>query len=92
MIKKITAPPSTTSHHKLAVLLPSLASIEGVNLLSSLSPPDNHFHRPRADPANFSAVKVTPHAVLMVNDYETLEFIAKKMFVTKGIPWTKALQ
>lgn len=91
MDQKITAEAATPLHHKLAVLFPSLAQIEHVDLLRSLVPPEQHFHKPKAEPANYSAVKVLPWVEPRVCDYDVLEYIAKKMFVTKGIPWRKAL-
>ena len=57
----------------------------------ALSPADLHFHHPRGDAANFSAVTVTPRATPLVTEYEALEFITRNMFVTKGHPWRKAL-
>ncbi|ORY92394.1 S-adenosyl-L-methionine-dependent methyltransferase [Leucosporidium creatinivorum] len=88
---KITAPPGTTLHHKLAVLMPSLGTLERQELLSGLNPADSHFHRPRGDPAAFSPIKVTPHVSTPVENYEALEYVARNMFIAKSTPWQKAV-
>jgi mitochondrial transcription factor 1 len=71
--------------------MPSLGTLERQELLSGLTPADSYFHRPRGDPANFSAIKVTPHVSVPVENYEALEFVARNMFVAKSSPWQKAI-
>lgn len=91
LVQKITAPPGTSLHHKLAVTVPALAELNRVELLSGLNPPDLHFHRPRGDPALFSPMKVTPHVSTDLNNYEALEYVARNMFIAKSLPWPKAV-
>ncbi|GAA5899370.1 hypothetical protein JCM6882_009101 [Rhodosporidiobolus microsporus] len=88
---KILANPGDNIHHKLSVLIPSLATISRINTLSNYQPPEAYFHKPRGDPALYSAVKVTPFEQPKVKNYEALEYITKNMFVTKALPWHKAL-
>ncbi|GAA5941654.1 hypothetical protein JCM1841_006918 [Sporobolomyces salmonicolor] len=89
--KKIFAKPGEVAHHKLAVLLPALAKLERVEIMSGLRPADMHFHRPRGDPAIISGVKATPHVTPLVKNYDALEYIARHMFVGKATSWSKAL-
>lgn len=71
--------------------MPALAAIETVSLMSGFSPAEQHFHKPRGDPALVSAVKVTPHPKPLVDDFESLEYVARNMFVAKSQPWQKAI-
>ena len=89
--QKVLARPGTSLHHKLAVLLPSIGSVERLQLMSGLNPVDSHFHRPRGDPALFSPVKVTPHAQCATNNIEALEYVTRNMFIAKAQPWSKAI-
>ncbi|GAA6060515.1 hypothetical protein JCM10212_005596 [Sporobolomyces blumeae] len=89
--KKIFAQPGEMAHHKLAVLLPVLAEMSYVNIMSDFRPADSHFHRPRGDPAHIKAVKVVPRATSLVRNFEALEYCARHMFVGKAMPWPKAV-
>lgn len=77
-------------HHKLSVLLEAVVEITPTATMVGFSPAGLHFHHPRGDPANFGAMKLTPHAVLP-EAYDALENIARHMFVTKGHPWQRAI-
>lgn len=68
-----------------------LGEIKPVPLMNGLFPVDQHFHRPRGDPALFSAVKVTPHVESGVDSFDAYEFIATRMFISKSAPWKKAV-
>ncbi|GAA6002351.1 hypothetical protein JCM10207_001077 [Rhodosporidiobolus poonsookiae] len=89
--KKLFAPPGDPSHHKLSVLVPTLADVQRIQTLSDFRPAEQHFHKPRGDPALFGAVKVTPHEKPRVKNYDALEFITRNMFVGKATPWPRAL-
>ncbi|GAA6018580.1 hypothetical protein JCM11491_006451 [Sporobolomyces phaffii] len=89
--KKIFAQPGETAHHKLSVLLPSLAHLEYVNTLSEFRPVETNFHKPRGDPAHVKAVKVTPRVRPLVANYDSLDYVAKHMFIGKAMPWPKAV-
>ncbi|KAK4051232.1 hypothetical protein OIV83_003054 [Microbotryomycetes sp. JL201] len=89
--QKVVAPPGTTAHHKLSVLMPTLAEIRVIQTMSSLSPPEQHFHKPRNDAAIVQAIEVTPHLKPLVQDFEVLEYVTRSMFVAKSHPWTKGL-
>ncbi|KAM0787522.1 hypothetical protein ACM66B_003593 [Microbotryomycetes sp. NB124-2] len=88
---KVVAPPGTSAHHKLSVLMPTLADIRQIQTMSSLSPPELHFHKPRNDAAVVSALEVTPRVEPLVNDFEVLEYVTRNMFVSKSQSWTKGL-
>ncbi|GAA5838940.1 hypothetical protein JCM11251_003743 [Rhodosporidiobolus azoricus] len=88
---KIFANPGDSAHHKLSVLIPSLATLQRIQTMHNYQPPEAYFHKPRGNPALFSAIKVTPREKAMVKNYEALEFITRSMFVTKVHPWHKAL-
>ncbi|KAK4056030.1 hypothetical protein OIO90_003025 [Microbotryomycetes sp. JL221] len=88
---KILAPPGSKSHHKLSVLIPALVNVKVVETMTTLSPPEQHFHKPRHDPAIVEAVEVVPHVTPLVQDYEVLEFVARNMFVSKSQSWTKGI-
>ncbi|GAA5870308.1 hypothetical protein JCM3774_004637 [Rhodotorula dairenensis] len=88
---KLFAKPGDAHYHKLSVLLHPLAEIEQTEILSQLLPADHHFHRPRNDPGQTSAVKVTPRAESLVKSYDALEYVTRHMFVSKATPWRKAL-
>lgn len=89
--QKLFAKPGDAHYHKLSVLLHPLAEIEQTEILSQLLPADHHFHRPRNDPGQTSAVKVTPRAESLVKSYDALEYVTRHMFVSKATPWRKAL-
>lgn len=89
--KKIFAQPGERDHHKLSVLLPSVAHMEYVNILSDFRPVETNFHKPRGDPGHVKAIKVVPRIRPLVMNYESLEYIAKHMFVGKAMPWPKAV-
>ncbi|GAA5868832.1 hypothetical protein JCM1840_005136 [Sporobolomyces johnsonii] len=89
--KRIFAKPGEQAHHKLAVLLPALANLERIEIMSGFRPADMHFHRPRGDPAIVSGVKVTPRETPLVKNYDALEYVARNMFVGKATEWSKAL-
>ncbi|GAA5981801.1 hypothetical protein JCM10908_004613 [Rhodotorula pacifica] len=88
---KLFAQPGDAHYHKLSVLLHPLAQIEQTEILSQLLPADHHFHRPRNDPGQTSAVKVTPRGESLVKSYDALEYVTRHMFVSKATPWRKAL-
>ncbi|GAA5946009.1 hypothetical protein JCM10213_005447 [Rhodosporidiobolus nylandii] len=88
---KVNAAPGEPAHHKLSVLIPSLGTVSRVGTMSNFRPPSAFFHKPRGDPGMFAAVKVVPHAKPLVQNYEALEYITRNMFVTKAVPWHKAL-
>ncbi|GAA5944919.1 RNA polymerase specificity factor [Sporobolomyces koalae] len=89
--KKIFAKPGEPAHHKLSVLLPSIAHLQYVHIMSDFRPVEAHFHKPRGDPAHVKAIKVTPRIEPLVKNYDSLDFIAKHMFVGKAMPWPKAV-
>ncbi|GAA5980243.1 hypothetical protein JCM5350_000885 [Sporobolomyces pararoseus] len=89
--KKIFAQPGEKDHHKLSVLLPTLAHLEYVDILSDFRPVETNFHKPRGDKAHVKAVKVIPRIRPLVNNFEALEYCAKHMFVSKAVPWPKAV-
>lgn len=89
--QKLSQPPGTPTHHKLAVQTPALGTIEPVSLLRPFAPADAHFHRPRGDPAHFSAVVVTPHADNGIDNFDAFEYIITRMFISKGQTWKKGI-
>ncbi|GAA5960736.1 hypothetical protein JCM3765_007310 [Sporobolomyces pararoseus] len=89
--KKIFAQPGEKDHHKLSVLLPTLAHLEYVDILSDFRPVETNFHKPRGDKAHVKAVKVIPRIRPLVMNFDALEYCAKHMFVSKAVPWPKAV-
>ncbi|GAA5878452.1 hypothetical protein JCM16303_002087 [Sporobolomyces ruberrimus] len=89
--QKIFAQPGEPAHHKLSVLLPSLAHLEYINTMSEFRPVESNFHKPRGDPAHVKAIKVTPRVKPLVTNYDALDYVAKHMFVGKAMPWPKAI-
>lgn len=89
--QKLFAQPGDSNYHKLSVLLHPLAHLEQTEILSQFLPADHHFHRPRNDPGQTSAVKVIPRAESLVKSYDALEYVTRHMFVSKATPWRKAL-
>ena len=72
-------------------MLPTLAHLEYVDILSDFRPVETNFHKPRGDKAHVKAVKVIPRIRPLVNNFEALEYCAKHMFVSKAVPWPKAV-
>lgn len=89
--QKLSQPPGTATHHKLAVQTAALCDIESTKLMTPFAPADAHYHRPRGDPALFSPVIVTPHAHHGIHNFDAFEYVVTRMFVSKGISWKKAL-
>lgn len=78
-------------HHKIAVLLPALAHLRKIELMSGLFPPERFFHKPRGDPANFGVLKVTPRVVPLVKNFDALEHVARNMFISRTQTWRRGV-
>ncbi|KAM0748365.1 S-adenosyl-L-methionine-dependent methyltransferase [Meredithblackwellia eburnea MCA 4105] len=88
---KLTAPPGSTKHAKLAVFLPMLMQAERYDGYHDFEPLDEYFHRPKGKSVKLSAIKLTPNVRVPVKNFESLEYCTRNMFISKAQPWRKAV-